>query len=69
MVTKIKVCDNCRRTQNEVDCNIYSFKIKKQNLLHTKIWNNVDICYDCLREIRRIAKDKNNNTRNLLRPL
>ena len=28
---KIKVCDNCGRTQNEVDCNIYSFKVKRQN--------------------------------------
>ena len=69
MVTKIKVCDNCGRTQNEVDCNIYSFKVKRQNLLRPKIWNNVDICYDCLREIRRIAKDKNNNSRNLHSPL
>ena len=69
MVTKIKVCDNCRRTQNEVDFNIYSFKVKRQNLFHPKRWNRVDICYDCLREIRRIAKDKNNNSRNLLRPL
>ena len=31
MVMKIKVCDNCGRTQNEVDCNIYSFKVKRQN--------------------------------------
>ena len=52
----IRRCDNCYR--NESECSIETYKVKKENYSEIFIWDaweKVDICTDCLREIRKIV--------------
>lgn len=56
MITKVKICDVCKRNENDMNCNIYSHKVKRENKLHPGRWDKIDICYDCLTDIRRKVK-------------
>ena len=37
-------------------CNIYSHKVKSENNIYPGRWDKIDICHDCLTEIRRKVK-------------
>lgn len=53
----VRTCDVCYRDQYE--CSIVTYKVKKENYSSIFVWDawdNVDICTECLREIRRIVK-------------
>lgn len=58
-MSKIKICDICKRRNNKFDCFVESYKVKKKDddsifdLLFC--WERIDICTDCLREIRKIV--------------
>lgn len=53
MIIKVRICDICKRNENDMACNIYSHKIKTENNIYPGRWDKIDICHDCLTEIRR----------------
>jgi hypothetical protein len=60
----IEVCDVCGRTRNEMAafCDIEHYKVKKETCnWYERSWDRIDICYDCLREIRNKVRKGGKN--------
>jgi hypothetical protein len=56
----IKRCDICGRNEFDMDCRIEKYKLKKEQYSwYDRSWQCLDICSDCLSEIRRKVRGKN----------
>lgn len=55
-MSDIKICDICRRNAYECDEEIREYAIKRKRLVSGK-WEYLDICTDCLREIKKKVKE------------
>lgn len=58
----VRYCDFCRRSENECDHpnSINRHKVKREN--HPRIggWTKLDICMECLDELRNKMRNKEN---------
>lgn len=55
-MSEIKICDICRRNAYKCDEEIREYAIKRKRLVSGK-WEYLDICADCLREIKKKVKE------------
>ena len=55
-MSDIKLCDICKRNSYDCDGEIIEYAIKRKRLISGK-WQYLDICADCLREIKKKAKE------------
>lgn len=63
MTYETTTCDICGRSKNEDAFIImYKFKVKKERYewkrIGCKRWAIIDVCSDCLRELRKISREK-----------
>ena len=55
-MSDIKLCDICKRNSYDCDGEIIEYAIKRKRLISGK-WQYLDICADCLREIKKKVKE------------